>query len=100
MNLRQLLDIFTVPDRPAMAASGPVPDVMTGLLEAELESLLRHVFLLLDPPSLKACRQVSSQWNSFILDRSGEWEEVDKVVSITSSLFSVLSNSILFLLQV
>ena len=92
MNLRQLLDIFTVPDRPAMAASGPVPDVMTGLLEAGLESLLRQVFLLLDPPSLKACRQVSSRWNSFILDRSGEWEEVDKVVSTVRDLLHITSS--------
>ena len=57
-----------------MTALGPVPDVMTALLESELESILRQIFLLLDPSSLKAARQVSSQWNSFILDRSGKVE--------------------------
>ena len=45
------------------------PDIMTALFESGLEDILRTVFLLLEPASLKACRQVNRLWGEFILAR-------------------------------
>ena len=44
-------------------------DIMTALFESGLEDILRTVFLLLEPASLKACRQVNRQWGEFIMAR-------------------------------
>jgi len=42
---------------------------MTKLFEADLDEVLRIIFLNLDPKSLKNSRCVSRQWDSFILHR-------------------------------
>ena len=52
-----------------MDAAVEQPDIMTALFESCLEDILMTVFLLLEPASLKACRQVKRQWGDFILAR-------------------------------
>ena len=43
-------------------------DLVSRLFTANMDLILRDIFLFLDPGSLKASRCVSHQWNSFILE--------------------------------
>ena len=47
----------------------PGQDVVTLLFVADLDHVLKTVFLLLGPDSLKQSRAVCSQWDEYICDR-------------------------------
>lgn len=47
----------------------PVCRIIAWMFEQDMDQCLQHVFLDLDPASLKASRMVCRQWNQFILKR-------------------------------